>query len=334
MLRSLKKTFVLAIVLAFSFILFSNPALALVPLEGQFTAIGACEAVISIKKGTNPQNVRLLPGQTYQIVGKNKDVASHYLLEIPSARPARRWVPISCVSSDGLPTDTTETTPPVIPVAIGKDYLLALSWQPAFCETKPEKTECQILAKNPDRPEATNFALHGLWPQPKGNDYCGVSQSDIAFDKAKAWSKLPPVEEQLSPETWERLKVVMPGTASNLHRHEWIKHGTCYQGTPEEYYAESIALLDAFNKSPIQALVASNIGRQLALKDIDQALSFFGTDSGDKIEVKCPSSILGEFWINLAGDITLESPIAVLLPNSPKAKREQFTSCLIDDARD
>lgn len=335
MLRSLKQTLVLVILLAFSFILFPNPALALVPLEGQFTtAVAACEAVASIKKGTNPGNVRLQPGQTYQIVGQNKDNPSHYLLEIASASPSRRWVPTSCVSSEGVPADTTGNIPPVIPVAVGNDYLLAVSWQPAFCETKPEKTECQTLAKNPDRPEATNFALHGLWPQPKSNIYCGVSKSDIGFDKAKAWSKLPAIEEELSPETWARLQVVMPGTASNLHRHEWIKHGTCYQGTPEEYYAESIALIDALNKSPIQVLVASNIGRQVTLKDIDQALSSFAADAGEKIEVKCSNSVLGELWVNLTGDITPSSLIGDLLINSPKAQLEKFKSCSIDDARD
>lgn len=335
MLRSLKQTLALVILLAFSFILFPNPALALVPVEGQFTtAVGACEAVASIKKGTNPGNVRLQPGQTYQIVGQNKDNPSHYLLEIANASPSRRWVPISCVSSEGVPADTTGNIPPVIPVAVGNDYLLAVSWQPAFCETKPEKTECQTLAKNPDRPEATNFALHGLWPQPKSNIYCGVSKSDISFDKAKAWSKLPAIEEELSPETWARLQVVMPGTASNLHRHEWIKHGTCYQGTPEEYYAESIALIDALNKSPIQALVASNIGRQVTLKDIDQALSSFAADAGEKIEVKCSNSVLGELWVNLTGDITPTTMITDLLANSPKAQLEKFKSCLIDDARD
>ncbi|MBE9207867.1 ribonuclease [Nostoc sp. LEGE 06077] len=334
MRRSLQQIFALVVLLVFSFIIFPSQALASTPLKSQFTtALGACEAVASIKKGTNPGNVRLKPGQTYQIVGQNQDNPSHYLLEIASASPSRRWVPISCVSADGLPSDTTGKIPPVIPVAVGNDYLLAVSWQPAFCESKPEKTECKNLAKNPNRPEATNFALHGLWPQPESNIYCGVSQGDITFDKASAWSKLPPIETELSPETWERLQVVMPGTASNLQRHEWIKHGTCYQGTPEEYFTESIALINALNKSPIQALVASNIGRQVTLKDIDQALSSFAADAGDKTEVKCKDLVLGELWFNLRGNITPNTLINDLLTNSPKAKLEKFKSCLIDDAR-
>ncbi|WP_066380247.1 ribonuclease T2 family protein [Anabaena sp. CA = ATCC 33047] len=334
MVRSLKKILALVIVLVFSFILLPNPALAFVSYQGQFTATSACEAVSSIKKGTNPDNVRLTPGQVYQIVGKNKDNASHYLVQIAGVNPPQRWVPVSCVSAVGSTGDTTDTNRPIVAIPTGDDYLLALSWQPAFCEGKPDKAECQILAANPDRFEARNFVLHGLWPQPKSNVYCNVSERDITDDKQKTWSKLPAIEKELSPETWERLQTVMPGTRSNLHRHEWIKHGTCYPGSAEEYFAESIAILDAFNKSPVQGLIASNIGRQLTIKEIDQALSDFGSDTGEKVEVKCSNSLLGELWVNLKGDITPTSLVAGLLTNSPKAKTEKYASCLIDDARD
>ncbi len=340
MLRQVFRKTLIALMLAvFSFALFSNSALAFVPFEGQFTATSNCEALSSIKKGTNPQNVRLKRGQTYQVVGKNNDVASHYQVEIDSASPSLRWVAISCLNPGGsstLPTqpiDSTPTKPPATPpVASGKDYLLALSWQPAFCESKPDKTECKTLAANPNRFEATNFALHGLWPQPESNSYCGVSQTDISFDKNKAWSKLPAIENKLSPQTWSRLQVVMPGTASNLQRHEWTKHGTCYEGTPEEYYSELIALIDAFNASPVRKLVATNIGRQVTIKAIDQALSSFGANTGDKVQVKCTNSVLGELWVNLEGNVTLTTPVADLVINSPNAKRETFASCLIDSA--
>jgi ribonuclease T2 len=342
MLRSLKNTLVLAIILVLAFILYPHPAFAFIPVESQFTATDACEALVSIKKGTNPGNIKLQPEQTYQVVGKNKDIPSHYLVNITGVNPPQRWVAASCLNVASLPPETTVINTPVIPVPVGKDYLLAVSWQPAFCEEQPEKAECKLLITNPNRPEATNFTLHGLWPQPKDNIYCGASRTDRALDGDKSidngskrdWSKLPAIENDLSPETWAKLKAVMPGTLSNLHRHEWIKHGTCYQGTPEEYYTESIVLLEAFNKSQVQKLVASNIGRQLAIKEIDQALSSFGDKTGDKVEVKCNNSLLGELWVNLKGDITLDTPVSNLLLNSPNAKAEKFKSCLIDDARD
>lgn len=239
--------------------------------------------------------------------------------------------PNSALSVAGL-----EPINPVAPIAQGKEYLLTLSWQPTFCEGKPKTPECEELAKNPDRPEATHFVLHGLWPQPEYNVYCGVSKSNIALDEgvSKDWSKLPPIEKKLSPETWKKLQAVMPGTKSYLHRHEWIKHGTCYPGNAEEYFSESIALLDAFNNSPVQKLVANHIGKQVALKDVDQALTSFGPSTGKKTQVKCTKSLLSELWVNLKGDITLTTPVSDLLKNAPPAQPEKDVSCVIDDARD
>lgn len=271
-------------------------------------------------------------GQTYSVVGQNKTPATHYLLEIPDTTPSQRWVSTNCGNLASIPS--VSTSPVISPdVNIAQDYLLAISWQPAFCETKPTKTECKTLVGNSSRFEAKNFALHGLWPQPKDNIYCGVSESDIDLDKNKNWSSLTAIEEELTPATWAKLQIVMPGTASNLHRHEWIKHGTCYQGTPEEYYSESIVLLDAVNSSPVKDLVATNIGDPVTIKAIDKALSAFGSNAGEKVEVKCNDSLLGELWVNLRGNITATSSISDLIANSPNAKSEpkSLKSCVIDD---
>src|SRR3546814_10932851 len=58
------------------------------------------------------------------------------------------------------------------PAAAADFFVLAVSWQPAFCETRPAKPEC--VTQDEDRFDASHFALHGLWPQPRGNVYCGV----------------------------------------------------------------------------------------------------------------------------------------------------------------
>src|SRR3546814_5265076 len=58
------------------------------------------------------------------------------------------------------------------PAAAADFFVLAVSWQPAFCETRPAKPEC--VTQDEDRFDASHFALHGLWPQPRGNVSCGV----------------------------------------------------------------------------------------------------------------------------------------------------------------
>ena len=52
--------------------------------------------------------------------------------------------------------------------------------------------------------------------------------------------------------------MTMPEAASFLQRHEWYKHGSCY-GPLEEYYTESLALMDQLNDSAIRSLFAANV---------------------------------------------------------------------------
>jgi ribonuclease T2 len=303
----LKKCLLLAISLCFCLTLWSKPAYAFIELDNQFVAREACEALRSIRSGTNPGNIRLTPRKTYPVIGKNQDSASHYLLRIEGAESPARWVPVQCGQLLG-------SSAPV-----EQDYLLALSWQPSFCETKPSKSECQ--SQTAQRFDATNLALHGLWPQPKQNVYCNVSNDLERLDKENRWSELPPIN--LSEETRNALAVKMPGFASNLHLHEWYKHGTCYSDSPEEYFQESIALLDQVNNSSVRDLFARNISNFLSSNEIrNQFDEAFNNGAGSKVQVQCEKDIdedrnnmVVELQVNLKGDIQPDTPIATLLQN-------------------
>ncbi len=91
-MQKLKKCLLLAISLCFCFPLWSKPAYAFITFNDQFVATEACEALESIRSGTNPGNIRLTPQTTYPVIGKNRDNASHYLLRVESAQPSARWV--------------------------------------------------------------------------------------------------------------------------------------------------------------------------------------------------------------------------------------------------
>jgi len=306
----LKKCLLITIALCSCLTLWSKPAYALISLNDQFVAEEACEAVQSIRKGTNPGNIQLTPQATYPVVGKNRDDASHYLLKVEGAEPLQRWVRVQCGQLLAAPA-------PVSKNPANEDYLLAASWQPSFCETKPSKTECRT--QTAERFDATNLVLHGLWPQPRQNVYCNVSNDIIYLDKERRWSELPPIN--LSEATFQELKIKMPGLTSDLHLHEWYKHGTCYSNSPEEYYQESIALLDQVNDSLVGDLFASNIGNFLSSGEIrDQFDEAFGEGAGDKVQVKCKRDIdedrnemVVELFINFKGNIELDTPIESLL---------------------
>jgi hypothetical protein len=64
-MQTLKRCFLLLLLLFFSLTLWINPAQALVELNDRFVAGENCPAFQSIEMKTNPGNVRLTPGAIY-----------------------------------------------------------------------------------------------------------------------------------------------------------------------------------------------------------------------------------------------------------------------------
>lgn len=189
------------------------------------------------------------------------------------------------------------------------DNLLALTWQPAFCEHLSDTEEC-VQLNNGQLPVAgRQLSLHGLWPQPRGNDYCGVEGSHVALDKKREWRSLPALP--LDTDTRSDLAVAMPGMASFLHRHEWVKHGTCYfaAGGADEYFDDSLYLAAAVNRSAVGRFLAENVGNAVDTADIrarfDEA---FGPGAGSRVGVTCRKDgtrvLIRELRIALRGIVT------------------------------
>jgi ribonuclease T2 len=303
--------YILAIMFGLS--LWMPPAFAQIKIDDTFTAKTSCPALESIRNGTNPGNIKVVPGKSYPVVGKNKTDASYYLLDINGAK---RWVGQQCGQLLSAAGGTGESSG-----SSGKEYVLALSWQPSFCETHQGKDECKTQTES--RFDATKFTLHGLFPKPA---YCGVSSENKKIDQAKNWSKLPPVE--LSAATTKILAEKMPGFASNLERHEWYKHGTCYGTTPDEYFQDAMLLQDQINSSDVQKLFASNIGSVITGEKIRASFDrSFGAGAGKKIGVECGDSsprLITELQINLVGEIKPDSSIKTLIAS---AKNRGGDSC-------
>lgn len=294
----------------------AGAARADVKMSGSFIADSACPATQAIRGDKNPGNVSTEAGQSYQLLAGNKDQPTHYLIQVPGADPERRWVKISCGHIGGAAAASSDQAKAGQAGSGKPEYVFALSWQPAFCETKATKPECR--AQNPNEFDATHFTLHGLWPQPNGNFYCQVSASDRANDNPAHWGDLPPVN--LDAKTRAELDQVMPGTMSKLDRHEWIKHGTCYGKGQEEYFSEALNLLREVNASAVRDLFTRNIGKQLTSDQIRSAFDkAFGAGAGARVRVSClvdPSSgrrLIGELTLGLSGPIGPDSKLGDLL---------------------
>lgn len=183
--------------------------------------------------------------------------------------------------------------------------------------------------------DATHFTLHGLWPQPNGNFYCQVAAADKANDNPAHWQDLPPVE--LDPNTRSELDQVMPGTASDLERHEWIKHGTCYGKSQQAYFSDALNLMRAVNASPVRDLFAKNIGKQLTSDQIRSAFdSAFGAGAGERVRVSClvdstsGRRLIGELTLGLTGPIGPSSRLSDLMQAAAPTSKAGCPKGVID----
>ncbi len=290
----------------------------------------ACEAYNNMKHTKNTHHVVLDTSKKYMVLKSHK---GQKLVLLKGEQPAQRWVDGRCFSHTNLDNvlpvksniiniedelkkidkkkSTSENTKKYkqnnskkyYTRGISQKNLLALSWHNAFCETHRSKKECKrgLLSRLKKRYSESHFVLHGLWPQPKNNVYCNVDRKYITMDRYKKWHKLPDLD--LSEANKDALKNLMPGFSSNLHKHEWVKHGTCYGTSAEQYYSDAVSLTSQVNYSKVGAFFIRNIGKRVTLKQVrHQFDSSFGTGSGKKIEMKCKNGLITELWLHLGGE--------------------------------
>jgi len=197
-------------------------------------------------------------------------------------------------------------------------FVLAMSWQPGFCITKPDKTECKEPSfTTPDVYSSNNFSLHGLWPNKKE---CGQNFgfcSDVK--EQKSFSDYP--EVALKPDTLTSLSQVMPSIKANSHleRHEWYKHGTCQELTSDAYFTLAGKLVEEFNKSSFMSYIRDNINKKINIevfkKKID-AEDGLGTGASSSIIIVCKKNkgkvdgpFLVEIQFNLKSNLTPKSKL-------------------------
>lgn len=224
------------------------------------------------------------------------------------------------VSADAEQTDSNTDMPWVDAGGDFDYYVLALSWQPAFCETKSYKPEC--ASQDNGRFDATNFVLHGLWPNQNDDPshsfaYCGQSNDIINTDKDSAWCELPDLP--LSADVESDLNIFMPGAASCLDHHEWYKHGTCAGMSADAYFALSNGLVASFAQTAFNQYVASQIGSEVSRNDLlSRFENEFGAGSNNYLSLRCNevdgTSMLSEIRLALKQDLAELDDFSEMFP--------------------
>ncbi|HHB95304.1 MAG TPA: hypothetical protein ENK88_09210, partial [Campylobacterales bacterium] len=264
----MKKILISSIILALPLVAMSKK------VEIYESATKSCPAYNNMKHTTNTNSIKLKVGEKYRILDNKK---GQILTLIKGERIAQRWVDEECFSNKKSTSKNIKTT-----TKTSKQNLLAISWQNAFCQTHQYKKECKSMKKGDFA--SSHFVLHGLWPQPRNNQYCNVSKKQIGMDKNKQWNRLDRLD--LTSKVREDLKKYMTGYSSNLHLHEWVKHGSCYGTDASKYYSDAINLLQQVNSSKIQKYFANHIGQTVKLSDIRKIFdNEFGKGIGNKVTI-------------------------------------------------
>jgi len=275
-------------------------------------ATKSCEAFNNMKHSNNTNSIKLEVGKEYRILQENK---GQILTLIEGERVAQRWVDEACFSDKKVDTKKEESkgsslssvvksikekgATPKIHKSTSKQNLLAISWQNAFCQTHQYKKECKKMDSKDFG--AFEFVLHGLWPQPRNNQYCNVDKKQVGMDKNKQWHRLNKLE--LSSTVRSELSKLMPGYSGNLHKHEWIKHGTCYGTNASDYYADAMNLLTQVNNSKVGQFFKQNIGRNIRLEDVRKVFDKeFGAGAGKHVTMNCRRGLVTELWLHLGNE--------------------------------
>jgi len=267
-------------------------------------ATNECEAFNNLKHTKNSGLVKILPNSEYQVLREQK---GNYYIKVPNANPQARWVDIKCFDNSSNLKTQEEKKDGLLNKFFNKkndkqtlsssdlESVLVLTWHNSFCETHGNKKECKRNggdAKN-------HLVLHGLWSQPRSNSYCNIDKSIIKKDKSKMWSALPSLN--LSKEVKELMQKYMPGSQSNLQRHEYYKHGTCYSKDANRYFLDALTLTKKVD-STLGEYFRANIGKKVkAINAKKVAIRLIDKDIKNKIAFKCKGRVLNEVWISIKG---------------------------------
>jgi len=301
-----------ALMAFFCFCLNISLASASIKVTGEIVATKECEAYASIRKQSNPGDVTLRLAVSYSVVEANKASATWYRIKVEGAKPVRRWVNADCgvlTLREPLNTQAVKTDCNTVGQADG--FKLALSWHPAFCETKPNKPECKV--DDARLYQARNFTLHGLWPNKQA---CGIAYGFCGKVRRTMRSFCNYPKLTLSNQIRAQLNEVMPSAleGSCLQRHEWFKHGSCEDDWDVNgYYEVSVRLTREFNESGIAKWMQANVGRTVATRDFQlQVDASLGVDAHKRLQLKCKKGNLVDVYINLPKDLS-DQPLSQLL---------------------
>ncbi|MDP1604580.1 MAG: ribonuclease T [Legionella sp.] len=297
---------------------FLTTALASTNVDGSFEANNSCPAYISKNKKTNPDDLLIQPNTTYKLLEINRQNNPDWLrIVVPDNQFSQRWVSANCgVATYQHPKpQSCELSP-----GLANSYIIALSWQPGFCETygyEAGKAECRHLSANSY--SASHLVLHGLWPN---QDACGDHYGFCTTVPKTHHCDYAPLN--LSEPVASVLKGVMPGFAfgSCLERHEWNKHGSCQFLSTDDYFAMAARLTSEADQTALGIYLHDHRGQQVTRTQLqERAGASFGTEAISKVYFGCKNGVLVDIFIQLPALLAENESLVALVKKAPEYTR-------------
>ncbi|KAG4040771.1 hypothetical protein PC123_g23696 [Phytophthora cactorum] len=144
-------------------------------------------------------------------------------------------------------------------------YILAQSWQPAFCFGKEQEYPgCRA----PQSYWRSHLTLHGLWPELSGSappSFCSGEE----FDADR-------IERELGIDTlhqyWPDVKFSEASPQyADFWKHEWTRHGTCSGLEQVDYFTHAINLERNETLAPTPQYLQDHVGGQVDVKKLREA---------------------------------------------------------------
>jgi ribonuclease T2 len=205
--------------------------------------------------------------------------------------------------------DRTPVTVEFEPVDTSSTWLV-MTWGPSLCSASPTSPGCK--SGQVDKMGRT-WILHGLWPQPAADQYCGVPKglADRARDIRN--SDLPPVD--MGDGLRDSLQSMM-SDASIMAPHEWYAHGTCSGVTPEVFFGDAVTLTEEA-RAVLDPIFAEAEGGRIQLSEIQDKLNQeYGAGAGDRIRLSCR---------NVTGHGSVVYELHLSLPPVPELRQSDKT---------
>ncbi|MBF9002554.1 ribonuclease T2 family protein [Vibrio nitrifigilis] len=136
-------------------------------------------------------------------------------------------------------------------------YVLAMSWQPGFCEHvsyQGVKQECDHL--NQGDITINHLTIHGLWPNKQA---CGIHYGNCSDSPLN-----------LKTDTVKAIAPWMPNFyySTSFGTHEWNKHGSCQSLDDDDYFLLAKQLVEKFDASHLGDYLRTHLGQNVQTKQM------------------------------------------------------------------